>query len=71
MASDRPPTLTCLECKAFTVERGYDGYYPGDHTCIDIGCAKNIWRLDTEDRQELFEAYMRTARTCEHFEQRD
>ena len=65
---DRPPTLTCLECKAFGVEAGYDGYYPGDFTFIDIGCAKGLWRLDNEDVHQTFERYMRTAVKCEQFE---
>lgn len=68
MSKERPPTLTCLECKAFTVWAGYDGYYPGEFTPMDIGCAKQIWILDNEDDQETFEKYMRTAQTCDQFE---
>lgn len=69
--TDRPKSLTCLECKAFVVEAGYDGYYPGEYTQIDIGCAKQIWSLDNEDSQETFERYMRTAQTCEQYEAKD
>lgn len=63
-----PHTITCLDCKAFVVEAGWDGYYYGEHTCMDIGCAKNVWRLDNEDDQATFERYMRTAETCDKFE---
>lgn len=62
---------TCLECVFFQLEPGYDGYYPGEHTDMDIGCAKQVWRLDNEDSIVTFDRYMRTAVECEHFEQKE
>jgi hypothetical protein len=53
------------------VEAGYKGFYPGEYTPMDIGCAKQIWRLDDEDDHKTFERYMRTAETCEHFVPKD
>jgi hypothetical protein len=59
---------TCLDCKAFQVEPGEDGYYPGEYTPIRISCAKQIWHLDNEDDQETLVRYFRTAIDCPEFE---
>lgn len=65
---NKPPNPTCLDCRFFTVTPGYDGFYPGETTPIDIGCQKQIWRLDTDSTQEAFTEYMRTAIECDKFE---
>jgi len=62
------PLGNCLDCKHFEFDSGWGGTDVTPGNPLDIGCRKDIWKVDSYCREYEFRSLMQTAKTCPHYE---